>query len=159
MNHSCTYDFYLFKRIGEQFKRNFKVIFTFGCFFLTTYMANTQFIRWYQNEDTSLIEFKRFNLSPNDGYPSISICFTGHEFYWYNDDSIFRAYGVTAATYEKMLKGEEGFAYDYNFTSKLYTKFQLENKSLLVKDVEKFQIDVSNVITETQYVNQKNHYS
>ena len=118
---------------------------------MTLYMTNTQVIRWLQNEDTSTISFKRFNLSPNDMYPSISICFTGHELYWYNDDLIFQRFGVTTATYQNMLKGEEGYAYDYNYTSKLYTKFQIENKDLLVNDIEKFHIDVSNIVTGLVY--------
>ena len=117
-------------------------------------MANTQIIRWLQNEDTSLIAFKRFGLPTNEGYPSISICFTGHELYWYNDASIFRAFGVTTATYEKMLKGEEGFEYDYNYESGLYTKIQIEKKDLLLDDAEKFQINISNIVTGVEYVTQ-----
>ena len=53
-----------------------------------------------------------------------------------------------------MLKGEEGFAYDYNYTSRLYTKFQLENKNLLLDDAERFQIKISNIVTGLEYVKQ-----
>ena len=113
-------------------------------------MANDQIVRWLENEDTSLIDFRRFNLSPEDVYPDITMCFTGHELYWYNDESIFRKFGVSTATYANMLKGGEGFGYRYNYSSKLYTKFEIENKSLLLEDAENFQLGLSNIFTSSR---------
>ena len=84
-------------------------------------------------------------------YPEISVCFTGHHLYWYNDDLISNTLGVTTADYERMLKGGKGFAYDYNFTSKLFEKVELKDKYWLMEDVEKFQIEASNLITGLEY--------
>ena len=50
-----------------------------------------------------------------------------------------------------MLKGGKGFAYDYNFTSKLFEKIELKDKYWLMEDVEKFQIEASNLITGLEY--------
>ena len=94
---------------SKPFKKILRVIFTLGCFFATSYMANSQIMRLLENQDASTIEFKRFNLSPDDKYPDISICFTGHNLNWYDDDSVFNTFGITTAVYEQMLKGREGF--------------------------------------------------
>ena len=75
-------------------KRFSKVLFTMVCFLLAAYMTNTQVIRFLRNDDSTTIAFKRFNLSPDDKYPTFSICFTGAELHWYNDKNIFDQYGI-----------------------------------------------------------------
>lgn len=125
-----------------------------GCFFVTTYMANSQISRWLENNDESTITFKKFNLSPKDIYPEISICFTGHRLNWYNDDSISDKFGITTEDYEKMLKGSKLFSYNYNFTSKLYDKVEIKDKYWLMEGVEQFQIKASTLITGLQYENE-----
>ena len=137
---------------AKPFKKIWRVAFTLGCFFATSYMANSQIMRWLENQDASTIEFKRFNLSPDDKYPDISICFTGHNLNWYEDDSVFNTFGVTTAVYEQMLKGIEGFAYDYNSTSKLFRKIRVENKDWHLEDVERFQIKASTLVTGLEYI-------
>ena len=132
-------------------KRTFRVTFTLGCFFLTSYMTNTQIMKWLENKDASAISFRRFNLSPEDLYPEISICFTGHEIHWFNDDLIFRLFGVTTEVYEDLLKGYQGFAYDYNHTSELFRKYPINKQNWITEDVEKFQLQVSNIVTGLEF--------
>ena len=114
-------------------------------------MTNTQIMKWLENKDASAISFRRFNLSPEDLYPEISICFTGHEIHWFNDDLIFRLFGVTTEVYEDLLKGYQGFAYDYNHTSELFRKYPINKQNWITEDVEKFQLQVSNIVTGLEF--------
>ena len=107
-------------------KRYSKVLFSMVCFLLAAYMTNTQVIRLLKNDDSTTIAFKRFNLSPDDKYPTFSMCFKGAELRWYNDKFIFDQFGISSSKYEKLLKGEKVSKYRYNYTSKLYDKFPVE---------------------------------
>ena len=82
-----------------------KGMFTLGCFLLAAYMTLTQIIRFLGNGDTSIITHKKFNQSPQDKYPTFSICIQGRGIYWNHVDNLFWVFGMTSEGYVEMLKG------------------------------------------------------
>ena len=47
------------------------------CFSVVLYLTVKDLKRYLDNDDTTVIEFKRFNASPEDKYPVITLCFHG----------------------------------------------------------------------------------
>ena len=82
-------------------------------------MALTQVIRFLENGDTSSISHKMFNQSPEDKYPTFSICLRGPEIYWNHEDGLFKDWSVTSEQYVKMLKGN-GWRYAFDSSNLLY---------------------------------------
>ena len=141
-------------------KRCSKVLFTIACFLLATYMTNTQIMRFLKNEDSTTIAFKRFNLSPEDKYPTFSICLTGAELRWYNEKNIFDTFGVSSLKYQKMLKGQKIWKYDYDYKSKLYSKIPVDYIAGSSADkVDKFSISVSDILIGLHYSTSPNEKS
>ena len=55
------------------------LVFWIGCGCFAGYTTVLQFIRYYQNADTSTISFKKLHHSVQDDvYPDITICFQGN---------------------------------------------------------------------------------
>ena len=98
-----------------------KGMFTLGCFLLAAYMTLTQIIRFLGNGDTSIITHKKFNQSPQDKYPTFSICIQGQDIYWNHVDNLFWVFGMTSEEYVEMLKGN-GWRYTYDISQPLYKK-------------------------------------
>ena len=122
-------------------------------------MTNTQIIRFLENDDATIIHFKKFNLSPDGVYPGFSLCFSGPRLYWYDDELIFNVTGIMPETYEKMLKGEQVHRYEYNYTSRLYRKVALGSISTSINNFEKFYLTKSQIITGVEYVTEDEKHS
>ena len=99
-----------------------KVIFTLVCSFAALYMTLTQIVRYAENKDSSSISYKQFNQTPKDKYPTFTICLNGIDIYWPNAMKVFRDFGMSTEQYAKVLKGEEGIRYKYEYAMKLYRK-------------------------------------
>ena len=139
------------KLTRKNVKEHSKSLFTLGCFFLASYMTNTQIMRFLENDDTSSIQFRRFNSAPKDTYPIFSICFAGAELNWYHDKSLFIRSGLSPSMYAKMLKGLEVFKYEYDSKSRLYDKASVEYKNTSEADGEKISLSVTDILTQLEY--------
>lgn len=117
-------------------------------------MTNTQIIRFAENEDTTTINFKRFDLSPAESYPAFSICLTGAELYWYHDEKIFKMFGLTSSEYGKMLAGQRVMMTKYNYTSKSYYKIPTEYSHRSGDNVEQFSLAASDILVGLKYATQ-----
>ena len=93
-------------------------------------MTFTQIIRFLENRDSSSITHKTFNQSPQDKYPTFSICIKGKDIYWNHEDVLFQHLGVTSEQYVDMLKGD-GWRYKFDFSHLLYKRksFNFNNVS------------------------------
>ena len=98
-----------------------KVVFGLVCFLLAAYFTLTQIIRYLANEDTSSITHKHFNLTPQDKYPTFSICFKGQDLYWDKEKILFSILGVTSSQYVETLKGH-GQKYEHDEKTGFYKK-------------------------------------
>ena len=77
------------------------------CFSAVLYLTVKDLKRYLDNDDTTVIEFKRFNASPDDKYPVITLCFHGkygtHAFI-YKEEALNRS-GLSVTQYWNMITG------------------------------------------------------
>ena len=76
------------------------------CFFLAGYMIVQQTLRYFENEDSTTIHYKKFNESPSDLYPTFSICFEDKFNGAYNRTELSNTLGITRSKYVKLLLGK-----------------------------------------------------
>ena len=119
------------------------------------------FGRYFQNEDTTSISYKQYNWTPNDKYPTFSVCLDGNRLHWYNDDLIFDNYGTTpsiydingftSAQYSRMLSGEIAWKYEYDVTSRLYRKLPIVIANASDSSPSRYHLKISDVFDEIAF--------
>ena len=114
-------------------------------------MTAKQVIRFLENNDTTAIQFRQFNLSPKDKYPTFSICLTGSDLYWNKDRLIFQTFGLHPSTFGEMLKGENVFSYAYNYKTMLYDKIPVHMSDYQGLDPEQFSLKLTEILTGLEY--------
>ena len=114
-------------------------------------MTAKQVISFLENDDATAIQYRRFNLSPNDKYPVFSICFTGSELYWNKPKSIFNQFQLTPSMFEAMLKGQEVFRYDYNYATLLYRKIPADVDKFHDVDTAQLSLELSDILTGLEF--------
>ena len=114
-------------------------------------MTATQVMRFLENDDSTAIHFRQFNLSPKDKYPAFSICFTGSELYWNQAEEIFKATQLSPPMLKAMLRGQDAFSYHYNHTLKLYDKIPVDIGDYPNMDIGRFSVKVSDIVTGLEY--------
>ena len=85
-----------------------KSIFRTICFLLAGYMGLTQVLRYFDNEDASSINYKTFNETPLDIYPTFSICLHATDQYplhHFLRNEIKDKTGVSVGKFDQILKG------------------------------------------------------
>ena len=132
-----------------------KLAFTVVCCLLAGYMVVTQISRFFENRDSSTIMFKRFNISPDDRYPTLSICFEGAKLNWYNETSIFESFGITSTKYEKILKGEQVLKFEYDYKTKLYNKIFTDIRNGSNDGFDKFYLSIADMLTGIEYATEE----
>ena len=55
------------------------------CFMLAVYLTILQILRYLENNDASVIAFKRFNEPLGDKYPTFTFCFGGDPYVIFSD--------------------------------------------------------------------------
>ena len=70
--------------------------------------------RFNENENATSIAYKKYSSTPEDKYPTYSICLKGTQLHWYNDLDIYNAFELRSEQYERMLRGEPAFRYVYD---------------------------------------------
>ena len=80
------------------------------CFLLVGYMTLRQTLRYLNNEDSSSMTYKRFNESPEDRYPTFSICLLSSPFFnlrHLSNKEVLSKFAITANEYTQLLKGND----------------------------------------------------
>ena len=111
-----------------------RAIFTFVCIALTLYMCTKQVYLYFENNDTLSFDYKEFNQSPSDLYPTFSYCFEDNFGGVYDKTYFSEVNGMTRQQYQKVLLGRD--------------EFMLIN--LIPNDTNIFEIDVDNVTLKPQ---------
>ena len=114
-------------------------------------MTLKQVMRFLENDDSTAIHFRRFNLSPKDKYPVFSICLTGAKLYWYKREPIFNKFQLSRYKLGDILKGKDAFAYEYNYTSMLYNKVPIDISQHPDVDLGHFSLKASDIVTALEY--------
>ena len=124
-----------------------------GCLLMAVYYTTSTICQYYANLDETFIRMKRYNDDPlEDKYPTFSICFKGTEFIWYHDYNIFQAYGLNAAQFELMLKGENAIRYERNNELRSYKKVLVGSNNGSYEDFDNFHIRLSDILSEARFV-------
>ena len=118
-------------------------------------MTTKQVIRFLENSDSTAIEFRQFNLAPKDNYPTFTICLTGSDLYWYKAKSIFRTFGLHPPEFAEMIRGEDVFSYEYNYTSRLYKKIPVDiGVYQNLENLGRFSLKISEILTGLEFKTQ-----
>ena len=118
-------------------------------------MTTRQIIRFLENGDSTAIQFRQFNLSPKDQYPTFSICLTGSDIHWNKANTIFRRFGLHPSNFGQLLKGEDVYSYDYNYTSMLYNKNPVDISQYQNLDLERLSLKISDILTGHEFRTEK----
>ena len=122
------------------------------CAYFACFYTLTQTTRFLENADTSSIDTKTFNESPEDPYPSLTMCIIGAELRWFNDATIFERFEVNPSKYGELLKGMEVLKYEYDYQTRLYKQLPVDIRNGSNQDFETFSLRISNVITGLEFV-------
>ena len=108
-------------------------------------------VKFLENHDATSIAYKKFNQSPQDKYPTFSLCFQGNRFHWYHDLAIFNAFGLTSYPFQKMLEGNDALKYEYNLSTRLYRKTPtfMNNGSYISFD--SFHLQMTDILTDLEF--------
>ena len=98
------------------------VIYGIICLLLAAYMTVILIGRYQVNSSATSIAYRKYAERDEDKYPTFSLCFRGDGLYQYDGSAVFKAYGINSANYERILDGKPAFRFDYDLTSKLYSK-------------------------------------
>ena len=128
-----------------------KDIFQILCFLLASYMTILLIGRYLENRDATSITFKKYNINPQDKYPTFSVCFEGPEFHFYHDLALFDGFGIIPKQYEQMLRGETVLRYEYNYTSRLYRKTAVKIDNASDSSISDFHLQISDILVQLEF--------
>ena len=85
------------------------IVFWIGCGCFAVYTTVLQFMRYYQNADTSTISFKKLHSTQDDVYPDITICFQGDPLLKnvYDNFYLQKHHSLNKETYQDLLNGKK----------------------------------------------------
>ena len=101
------------------------------------YMGLTQVVRYFDNEDASSINYKTFNETPLDIYPTFSICLHATDEYplhHFLRQEVQEKAGVSEVQFDQILKGASGGMSEERLSNILnleYDQFKLEFDTFL----------------------------
>ena len=75
---------------------------------LASYFIAKQIIQYYKNDDKSTVSMRRYHTTPEDKYPTFSICFTANPRYpdtLYQEEIVKATLGIDARDYKSALSG------------------------------------------------------
>ena len=75
------------------------IIFDSICFLLALYMTLKMIGRFREDRSTTSIAYKKHDATLEDQYPTFSLCLKGRDMYKYDQNAIFKAYGIYPVSY------------------------------------------------------------
>ena len=87
-------------------KSSFVYILHVLCLSLVIYTSAFLVFRYFKNEDSPKISYKKFNKEYEDVYPEITICFTNGVDKFYNTDYLSEQFGSDFGIYHKYITGK-----------------------------------------------------
>ena len=135
------------------------MVFQTVCLLLAVYLSVFFITRFARNKNSTSIDFKKYSAGNEDKYPTFSICFKGPQFHWYHKREIYATFGLGYMEYEKMLKGEKFYRYEYNRSSRLFDKIDTTLDYKDDMDFHIFHLNVSDFLVDTNftYLNSSHH--
>ena len=127
--------------------------FQIACFLLSIYYTLLFCIQYGENADSNLTVVKKFNIETKDKYPTVSLCFSGNNFHWFNINhlKLFESYGLSLLQFENMLKGQPTFRYEKNHSLQLYKKIPTLVNDVDLSNFDQLHVKVTDFIKEIKY--------
>ena len=110
--------------------------------------------RYEKDKSATSITYRKYAETDEDRYPTFTICVNGDSLYRYNESTIYKAYGINSANYEKILQGEPAFRYEYDIQRHLYTRTSLPvtyKTHFKFGDFAQNSNDISDIIKESEF--------
>ena len=139
-----------------------KVIFDVICFLLALYMTVKMIGRYYEDRNSTSIAYKKYSDSLVNQYPVFSICFKGDRLYRFNETAIFTAYWIHSTDYEMMLNGYPAFQYEYDPTTRLYSKIQVHSKlktDIRYNNMAQNSFQLSDIVKQASFLAENEYQS
>ena len=125
-------------------------------------MAVVMCERFGENKSSTSISYKKYDVTPEDKYPTFSICFKGTKIHLYIEEVIFSSYGIRSDQYKLMLEGKSTFTYEYNATSRLYRKSPTvlnQRSSVKFESMVRRHFEFKNILSEANFTRQDKAYN
>ena len=145
-------------RDRKMIQSRLKVTFGLVCLFFAGYMTLTQFVRYLENEDSSIINQIQFNQTPLDKYPTFSICLKGPNIYWLQEDSLFERFGTTSSQFANTLQGQ-GWRFEYNEKERLYHNKSVDIGTMASDEIKTHFLRLTDIIIGTEFVAQQDAHT
>ena len=130
-----------------------KLTFQVTCFVLAIYMAFKLFQRLLDNQDATVVSYRKYSQTEQDKYPTYSICFTGATIHWYQDAHIFKSFGIYSPELEKLVSGKSVMRYtNIHSPLKLYKREQFSWKQSLHSNFSPFHLKPSDILFKSLFV-------
>ena len=137
------------RKISTYFK-SFRSIFSLFCILFAGYMTMIESLRYFENKDTSTFGYKKFGESPQDKYPTFSICLKSisEDFFSYFEeelDDLTGRYG-SLLKYDGILRG--AFFYHDGVLKALQ---EISYKKFSSHDLDKISFHLKNFAHEIRF--------
>ena len=107
--------------------------------------------RFSDNDDATSITYRKFSETPEDKYPTVSVCFKGAHFHWPYDLDLYNAFELTAEQLQLMLKGKPSFRYEYQPSSRLFRRIPTFVNNQSYASYDKFHLKFSDWLLEAKF--------
>ena len=89
----------------ELYLQSVKFLFTGVCIVLAVCMSARELVRFIRNEDSTSTDFKNFDSTPGNKYPSITFCLFVPSGQIFRNEYLLDTFGINSITYQNCLKG------------------------------------------------------
>ena len=110
--------------------------------------------RYREDRNASTIAYRAYQHTPEDKYPTFSLCLKGDDLYRYNTSAIFKAYEMNPREYKLLLQGKPAYIYNYNVSRKLYEKTSLPvgyKTNFTYDEMVQSSHDISDIVQEATF--------
>ena len=114
-------------------------------------MAFSLFQRLLENQDETVVAYRKYSQTEQDKYQTYSICFTGASFHWYHDVPIFDTFGLYSPEFEQVLMGKSVVRYEYNSSSGLFAKEPFTWKRGMKNNLSRFHLQPSDILVKAKF--------
>ena len=137
--------------------KSFRSIFNLLCILFAGYMTMIESLRYFENKDASSFGYKQFGETPQDQYPTFSICLKseGSDLYLYFDTMLSNLTGrmrTTHSDYHDILRG--AIFYDDGVSKALQ---QISFKTISDNDLEKISFQLKDFVHEIRFEDRNSH--
>ena len=136
----------------SQCRKYLKYLFFIICIVLALYMAVLEAERFIKNEDTTTIDFKRYDSSSGNMYPAVTFCFFSRVGEIFDEEYLRKNFGIDGKAYKDCSMGSCSNEKEFqNITSINFDEVLIKP----VKFIEAISTKMTNVLEKTRWKRKK----